>query len=171
MPLVAAHGEFYFAKGAVIQQLVHQLKYKGNQAIGFYLGELMGKTLLESNRFNKLDAIVPLPLNPRKERIRGYNQATIISNGVSEVMQVPVLNNVLTRDRFTQTQTRKHRTERWENVDGSFTVQQQQVIAGKHILLVDDVITTGATFEASGKILLQTAGVKLSIAALTVASK
>jgi len=171
IPLVAAHSEYYFAKESLIQHLVHQLKYKGNKEIGFFLGELMAKSLLKSQRFNTIDGLVPLPLFPDRERKRGYNQAAIICDGMSEVMNVPVLNNVLIRQRFTETQTRKHRTERWENVDGSFGVANEKLIKGKHLLLVDDVVTTGATFEASGKTVLQIEGVQLSIAALIVATK
>ncbi len=171
IPLVAAHGEFFFAKGSLIQHLVHQLKYQGNKEIGFYLGQLMAKSLLNSNRFNTIHGLVPLPLFPDKERKRGYNQAAIICDGMSEVMKVPVFHNALIKERFTETQTRKHRAERWENVDGSFTVNNDQLLKGKHLLLVDDVVTTGATFEASGNTLLQIEGVQLSIAALTVATK
>ena len=171
IPLAAAHGEFYFAKGSLIQHLVHQLKYKGNRKIGFYLGELMARSLIDSKRFNNIDGLIPLPLFPDKERKRGYNQAAIICNGMSEVMKVPVFNNILIRQRFTETQTKKHRAERWENVDGSFALKNEQVLKGKHLLLVDDVVTTGATFEASGNTLLKIEGVQLSIAALAVATK
>ena len=171
IPLAAAHGEFYFAKGSLIQHLVHQLKYKGNREIGFYLGELMARSLIDSKRFNNIDGLIPLPLFPDKERKRGYNQAAIICNGMSEVMKVPVFNNILIRQRFTETQTKKHRAERWENVDGSFALKNEQVLKGKHLLLVDDVVTTGATFEASGNTLLKIEGVQLSIAALAVATK
>ena len=171
IPLIAAHGEYYFAKGSLIQHLVHQLKYKGNKEIGFYLGELMAKSLLNSNRFNNIDGLIPLPLFPDRERKRGYNQAAIICNGMSTVMNVPVVNNVLIRQRFTETQTRKHRTERWENVEGSFAIANEHLVNGKHLLLVDDVVTTGATFEASGNTMLQINGVQLSIAALTIANK
>lgn len=169
--LKAAHSEFYFDKDALVQHLVHQLKYKSNQPIGLYLGEMMGKTLLASKRFEKVDALIPLPLYPEKERKRGYNQAAIICNGISEVMHVPVITNKLIRQRYTETQTKKHRTERWENVEGSFIVKDADELKGKHLLLVDDVVTTGATLEAAGMVLLKLPGVSLSIATLTIASK
>lgn len=171
IPLSAAHAEYYFAKESLIQHLIHQLKYKGNTAIGEYLGQLLATSLLKSNRFNNIDALIPLPLFPDKERKRGYNQAAVICNGMSEIMNVPVLNNVLIRQRFTETQTKKHRAERWENVESSFAVKNESLIKGKHLLLIDDVITTGATLEASGQCLLKTGEVKLSIAALTAAVK
>jgi ComF family protein len=171
IPVAAAHSEFYFEKAFLIQHLIHQLKYKNNTAIGFYMGEVMGKTLQGSNRFINIDYLVPLPLYPDKERKRGYNQAAIICNGMSEVMNVPVLTGNVLRQRFTQTQTRKHRTERWENVAGSFTVKNPAALQGKNILLVDDVITTGATLEACGSVILQTEGVNLYIATLAHAAK
>ena len=171
IPITAAHSEFYFSKEFLIQHLIHQLKYKNNTAIGFYLGELMGKTLSNSNRFNNIDYLIPLPLYPYKEHKRGYNQATIICNGMSDVMNIPVLNGNVIRQKFTETQTRKHRTERWENVEGSFKIKNAELLKGKNILLVDDVITTGATLEACGSIVLQTEGIKLYIATLAHAAK
>ena len=171
IPITAAHSEFYFSKEFLIQHLIHQLKYKNNTAIGFYLGELMGKTLSNSNRFNNIDYLIPLPLYPDKEHKRGYNQATIICNGMSDVMNIPVLNGNVIRQKFTETQTRKHRTERWENVEGSFKIKNAELLKGKNILLVDDVITTGATLEACGSIVLQTEGIKLYIATLAHAAK
>ena len=171
IPVAAAHSEFYFAKETIVQELIHQLKYKNNTAIGLYLGELMGKSLLAGNRFTDIDYLVPLPLYPDKERKRGYNQAAIICNGMSGIMKVPVSTGNVVRQRFTETQTRKHRTERWENVDGSFVVKDPAAFKGKKIMLVDDVVTTGATLEACGNALLQVEGVKLYIAALAHAAK
>jgi ComF family protein len=171
IPVTAAHSEFYFSKSSLLQHLIHQLKYKNNTDIGAYLGQLMGKTLLTSQRFNDIDYLVPLPLYPDKERKRGYNQAAVICNGMSEIMNVPVLNKQVMRQRFTETQTRKHRTERWENVEGSFVVKNPGVLKGKAVLLVDDVVTTGATLEACGAVLLAIPEVKLYIATLAHAAK
>jgi ComF family protein len=171
LPLTAAHSEFYFSKESLIQHLIHQLKYKGDIEIGSYLGEIMGKTLLHSSRFHTVDGLIPLPLNAGKEHKRGYNQAAIICNGMSSVMNVPVLNGCVMRQRFTETQTRKHRTERWENVQGSFVLKNKGSLKNKHLLLVDDVITTGATLEACGHIILQEENIKLSIATLAYAAK
>lgn len=171
IPLVAAHSQYYFAKDALIQHLIHQLKYDGNKEIGVYLGEMTGRSLQNSNRFNNLDAIIPLPLFPEKERKRGYNQATVICEGISNILQVPVLRKVVIRQKFTETQTKKHRTERWENVAESFVVKEAEAIKGKKLLLVDDVVTTGATFEACGNALLKVADVHLSVVALANAAK
>jgi len=171
IPLQAAYSQFYFSKEFLIQHLIHQLKYKGDTKIGFYLGELMGKTLLKSDRFKNIDALIPLPLYTDKEHKRGYNQAAVICNGMSSVMNVPVYNKYVIRQHATETQTRKHRTERWENVKDSFKVAKAEELVGKHLLLVDDVVTTGATLEACGSVILQTADVKLSIATLAYAPK
>jgi len=169
LPLTTAHSQFYFTKEEVVQQLIHELKYKGNTAIGFYLGEMMGNTLLSSGRFTDIDVLVPLPLYPDKERKRGYNQATVICNGIAAAMNIPVMKDNIVRKKATGTQTRKRRTERWQNVEDSFAVNNPAQLAGKHILLVDDVITTGATLEACGNIIMKTPGVKLSIASLALA--
>jgi len=154
----------------MVQELIHQLKYKNNQAIGIYLGEMLGNSLLSSNRFTKIDALVPLPMYADKQHKRGYNQAAVICRGMSAVMNVPVINNVH-RQYATATQTRKNRAERWENVAGSFTVKNADQLAGKHLLLVDDVLTTGATLEAAGNTILQAADTKLSIATVAFATK
>ena len=171
LPLHAAHSEFYFSKESLLQHLIHQLKYNGNRDIGFYLGEVLGKSLMNSNRFNTIDALIPLPLYPDKERWRGYNQAAIICNGMSDSMNIPVYTDHVIRQYPTETQTRKHRSERWENVAGSFTVKNKASLKGKHLLLVDDVVTTGATLEACGSIILQSEDIRLSIATLAHAAK
>jgi ComF family protein len=171
LPLTAAMSEFYFAKGTLIQTLIHEFKYKGNIDIGMYMGAIMGNSLLGNNRFPKIDALVPLPLFADKEFKRGYNQAAILCNGISAIMNVPVLINNVVRKRFTETQTKKQRTERWENVASSFHVNNPKELKNKHVLLVDDVVTTGATLEACGAEILTVNGAMLSIATLASASK
>ncbi|MGI8582000.1 MAG: ComF family protein [Chitinophagaceae bacterium] len=171
LTLTAAMSEFYFAKGTLIQTLIHEFKYKGNKDVGLYLGAMIGSSLVQNNRFTKIDALVPLPLFADKEFKRGFNQATILCNGISELMEVPVITNNVVRKRFTETQTKKHRTERWGNVEGSFEINNAQEIKDKHILLVDDVVTTGATLEACGAEILKVEGIQLSIATLAFASK
>jgi ComF family protein len=167
----AAYSQLYFNKGALVQQLIHQLKYKGNKDIGIYLGKLMGQSLLHNERFGHIDYLVPLPLFAAKEHKRGYNQATVLCNGMAEVLNIPVSNGNVARRRFTQTQTRKQRTERWENVADSFIINNPAVLEGKHLLLVDDVVTTGATLDACGNMMLQVPAATLSIATLACAGK
>jgi ComF family protein len=169
--LEAAYSQFYFSKAFLIQHLIHQLKYKGDTKIGFYLGEIMGKTMLKSNRFSSIDTLIPLPMYAAKEHKRGYNQATVICNGISSVMNIPVLSNAVIRQHATETQTRKHRTERWENVKDSFKVAKPAELNAKHVLLVDDVVTTGATLEACGNVILNATDARLSIATLAYAAK
>jgi ComF family protein len=168
---VAAHGEFYFYKGELIQHLIHELKYKGNKEIGIYLSRKMGEHMLLSGRFQNIDCLVPLPLYAAKEFKRGYNQAEVICRGLAETMGIPVMVNNVVRIHFTETQTRKHRTERWDNVARSFQVSNPAVLAGKHVLLVDDVITTGATLEACAQVMAAIPGVQISIAVLAAATK
>ena len=171
LPAKAAHSEFYFAKNELIQHLIHQLKYKNNREIGIYLGEIMGNTLLKSGRFAETDHLIPLPLFAEKQFKRGYNQSEMICNGIHRSTMIPVMANNVSRQRATETQTRKHRSERWENVEGSFFIKDPSSLKEKRILLVDDVITTGATIEACGREILNIAGTTISIAALAHASK
>ena len=171
LPFRSAYSQFYFSKGQLVQQLIHRLKYSGDKAIGEYLGAIMGNTMLRSERFSNIDYLVPLPLYPDKQFKRGYNQAEIICNGIGEAMQIPVMINNVIRRRATETQTKKHRAERWQNVDGSFAVSQPEKLTGKHVLLVDDVITTGASLEACASAILKVAGIQISFASLAHATK
>jgi ComF family protein len=171
VPIVAAHSQFYFSKGEMLQNLVHEFKYKGNLEIGLYLSQIMGKKMLESNRYNAIDYLIPLPLFADKEYKRGFNQAAVICDGIALAMPIKVLKNVVTRIKFTETQTKKHRTERWDNVAESFNVEDKKLLENKHVLLVDDVITTGATLDACAQKIIAIPGAKISIATLTTASK
>ncbi|MEO8854070.1 MAG: ComF family protein, partial [Ginsengibacter sp.] len=119
--LTSAMSEFYFSKDSIVQNMVYELKYRGNKKAGKYFGNLMGKSLLNSNRFD-IDVIIPLPLFERKEKMRGFNQSEILCNGIAEIINKPVIKNNVIRKVFTETQTKKHRLERWKNVDGIFHV-------------------------------------------------
>ena len=171
MLIVNAAAHFYFTKESLMQHLMHQFKYKGNKDLGMQLGRMMGNALKSSNRFNSINALVPLPLFPSKEKKRGYNQATVLCEGMAEVLSLPVLNNVVTRPQHTETQTKKGRIERWKNIEGKFQLIDPKAIQNKHLLLVDDVVTTGATLEACGNQLLAAENLKLSIATLCMASR
>ena len=171
LPIAAAHSEFYFTKNELIQTLIHKLKYNGRKDIGICLGEMLGTTLMQSGRFNNLDYLIPLPLFAQKEYERGYNQAEIICRGIQNISNSPILTQNLIRQRPTETQTRKHRTERWQNVDGSFVLRDPSALENKSILLVDDVLTTGATMEACGRTLQEAEGLQLHIAVIAYASK
>lgn len=169
--LMAAASTFYFSKSHVVQTLIHQLKYKGNIEAGEYLGALVGRVLVQSGRFSNIDYLVPLPLSAEKEFKRGFNQSEIICKGISTVMDAPLLTDNVIRNRYTDTQTKKHRAERWKNVEGSFAVRNPAPLQGKNILLVDDVITTGATLEACTQCILAIPGISVSLATAATASK
>jgi ComF family protein len=169
LEVAEAMATYYFTKDSVLQKLIHTLKYRNNLEVGLQLGRWMGTVLKNSNRFSSVDLLVPLPLFPHKEKKRGYNQAAVLCQGISEIINIPVAKDFVLRNRFTDTQTKKGRSERWKNVDGSFELNQHRIKHQQHILLVDDVITTGATLEACGTA-ITTEGIKLSIAVLALAS-
>lgn len=171
LPLSSAAAFCYFTKASLMQHLMHQLKYRGHKEAGLYLGRLMGHALYNANRFRYVDALVPLPLFPSKERKRGYNQAALLCEGMAEVMNKPVLNGVVIRTAHTESQTKKSRIERWLNMEGRFELKKPDAIEGKHLLLVDDVVTTGATLEACGAVLLQSPNVQLSVATLCISAR
>ena len=171
LPTINASAHLYFTKESLVQHLMHQLKYKGNKDLGLQLGRLMGNVLKNATRFNQIEALVPLPLFPSKEKKRGYNQATILCEGIAEILSLPILDKVITRPQHTETQTKKGRIERWKNIEGKFQLIDPVAIQNKHLLLVDDVVTTGATLEACGNELLAIKDVHLSIATLCVASR
>lgn len=170
LPLNAATAQYYFTKESLMQQLMHQFKYKGNRELGLQLGKMIGEQLLASGRFSA-DMIIPLPLFPDKERKRGYNQATVLCRGMAESMHIPVREDIITRPLSTITQTKKGRVERWKNMEGKFMLLNADDARGKCLLLVDDVVTTGATLEACGQELLKAGNVTLKIAALCAASR
>ena len=165
-----ATAQYYFTRESLMQRLMHQFKYKGNKELGFQLGKIMGESLKKSTRFD-IDALIPLPLFPVKEKKRGYNQATVICEGIAESMQVPIFKDVIIRPQHTDTQTKKGRIERWLNMEGKFVLTKPEAIINKNVLLIDDVVTTGATLEACGIELLKAENVKLSIAALCYAAR
>lgn len=170
LPLTVATSQYFFTKESMMQRLMHQFKYRRNKELGKYLGRLMGQAMAASNRFIDVDVIVPLPLFALKERKRGFNQATILCEGITEIFSRPLLKNAVRRVVHTESQTKKNRVERWLNMEGRFELQDTTALADKHILLVDDVVTTGATLEACGIELLKAPGSRLSVATLCFSS-
>lgn len=170
LPLNGATAQYYFTRESVMQRLMHQFKYRGNKELGLQLGRMMGENMKSSERFFA-DALIPLPLFAAKERRRGFNQSTVLCEGIAESLSIPVLSDVIIRSRHTDTQTKKGRIERWQNMEGKFVLEKPGAVSGKHIILVDDVITTGATLEACGAELMKAPGVRLSIATLCYAAK
>ena len=159
---------YYFNKGSRFQTLIHKLKYEGRADIGTELGRCYGDELKHSV-FNAIDMVMAVPLHPVKERQRGYNQSEVIAAGICERLCKPLITGNLIRQVFTETQTRKSRFERFMNMEGKFTVRDRAQIQGKHILLVDDVITTGSTLEACAQVLLNAGCAAVSVLSLGVA--
>ena len=164
MPFNAVMAEFFFSKTGKVQHLIHGLKYHHCRENGIFLGQEIGKSLLQASDYQGIEFIVPIPLHPKKEKRRGYNQSHVIAEGISEIMNIPIAENCLVRRVFTDTQTKKSREDRWQNVKDIFEVKNPEKLKGKHVLLVDDVLTTGATLLSAGKSLLQVEGIKISVA-------
>lgn len=160
----------YYNKKTNIQNLLHSFKYKGKSEIGIALGKRMGIQLNQSEFFSKIDVIIPIPLHKEKLKKRGYNQSEIIAQGIQETFAKKIITNNLIRTTYTQTQTKKTRTERWENVEKVFVVSKPEDLKNKHILLIDDVVTTGATLEACASKILEIQNTKVSVATLAVAN-
>lgn len=158
-----------FLKEGSAQVLLHQLKYRGKKELGRDLGYWFGSYLLESDFAACIDALLPLPLHPRKERQRGFNQAEWIARGLAECLQLPMENQLLSRVKNTATQTHRSRYDRWLNVEDAFQVTYPEAARDRHFLLVDDVITTGATLESAVHTLNQIPGCRISIATLAYA--
>lgn len=163
MPFNAVSAEFFFSKSGKVQHLIHGLKYNHCRENGIFLGREIGKSLLKAADYQGINYIIPIPLHPKKEKIRGYNQSHVIAEGISETMDIPIAEKCLVRKVFTDTQTKKSREERWNNVKDIFDVINPLQLTGNHVLLVDDVLTTGATLMSAGKALMQVEGIKISV--------
>jgi ComF family protein len=171
LPVQWGSAAYHFTRKSPIQKAMHHLKYHNKPDIGVMIGRELGKKLLANPACAPVDAIVPVPLHPKRERLRGYNQSTVFAQGLSDAMNVPLLSQSLLRCTHTATQTNKKRMERFQNVGDVFTVQHEHLLKGKHLLLVDDVLTTGATLEMCGLSLLQVPDTRLSIATIAIADR
>ncbi len=160
----------YFTAEGLLQHLLHGLKYDGKKEIGTYLGRQLAHDLQQTGWSNGIDAIVPVPLHPKKEAERGFNQSLIIARGMQDVLAIPVYDKMVRRTRFTETQTQKNREERMENMLGAFEVITPAEAKNKHILIIDDVLTTGATLEACAHAFSGIEGIRISIATVGIAS-
>jgi ComF family protein len=164
-PIESAMSAFYFTKHSCLQNILQELKYKGNRTLGVFLGRLMGMQIKESMRFANVELLVPLPLYAIREKTRGYNQAAVLCEGIAEIIEIPIVANAIRRIDATSTQTKKNRIDRWQNMQGKFELINPDLIVNRHLLLVDDVITTGASLDACAQA-MQGYEVKLSIASL-----
>lgn len=169
VPVRFAFAYLHFMPKGRVQRLLHKLKYKGAKELGEHLGQRYGSLLSDYAYPEQFDVVVPVPLHRYKLRRRGYNQAESFSMGLAEAMQLPHNARALLRNIDTSTQTRKNRLDRWQNVEQVFQVQQPEVVQGKRILLVDDVMTTGATLEACAVALLAAGAKEVSVATIAAA--
>ena len=160
---------YFFNKASKFRHLIHELKYKGRKDIGIELGKIFGYEMINSPGFRLIDLVLPVPLHKKKLRKRGFNQSECIARGISEAMNKPLDTSSVIRIVYSATQTRKTRYDRWLNVEGIFKVTDPTALSGKHILLVDDVVTTGATLEACATEILKVEVTKVSVAALAMA--
>lgn len=169
--LEAVAGYYFFRRGGKVQHLLHALKYHRAPEIGVLVGKIYGHQLKNAPGFSNAACIIPVPLHPKKQRIRGYNQSETFAIGLAESMGIPVNTTSLIRTVASETQTRKSRFRRWENVKTIFSSGDEETIRGRHVILVDDVITTGATIEACARVLEGIEGVTVSVASMAVAGK
>jgi ComF family protein len=169
LKLEMAISAFTFTKKGKVQRLIHELKYKGNTRVGELMGIELGKEIDKAKITDKVDVVIPVPLHKKKLKQRGYNQSEFIAIGVSKVLNCEMNTTLLKRIEHSESQTKKSKYERWENVGSAFTLTNENQYIGKHILLVDDVVSTGATLEACCKKLQEIDGVKLSVGALASA--
>ena len=158
----------YYHPSGKVKKLIHELKYKNNQEVGKFLGKWFGERLLKSTKFKDIDFILPVPLHIKKQQKRGYNQLTKFGDSLSTVLHTKYLENVLIRSSTSKTQTFKNRVERFKNLMTNFSITDTTFLKNKHVLLIDDVVTTGATLEACCKELLKTENIKISIATIAL---
>lgn len=171
LPLVRATAFLYYSKGNDTQKVLYELKYYGNFKLGIFLGRWMAAEMGESGFFHGIDCIVPVPLHEKKRKARGYNQSEMLAVGLSEVTGIPVVKEAVARIKTTETQTHKGNYERWENVRDVFECVDSNLFVGKHILLVDDVMTTGATMVACADALADIPGLRLSVLTFALAGQ
>ena len=169
LPVKHAWAFLKFRKGGIVQHLLHQMKYNNHPEIGVMLGRIFGHELDQAGLSHGFDVIIPVPLHEARKRKRGFNQSAKLAEGLSYSMGTPWDESISVRKTKTATQTKKSKMERWENVKDVFTVTENQSIAGKRILLVDDIITTGATLEACGQHLITRGCSELSVACIAEA--
>lgn len=171
LPILNGAALFYYSKLGHTQRLLHQLKYHDKPELAVRLGRTMGRELKKSPLFESIEVIVPVPMHPKKEWKRGYNQAEKFAEGLAEILELPMVGDALRRLENRESQTRKGRTERFTNANDLYIVGRPKALAGKHVLLVDDVLTTGATLTSCGELILKEPGTRLSMATIAIASK
>jgi ComF family protein len=166
LPIEQASAMLYFHTKGIAQELIHNLKYRKQQDIGTVLGTIYAYELINSDKIPKVDFIVPTPIHKKRLQERGYNQVTTFCEALSKELQIPIENELLLRTKYTKTQTKKSKIKRAELLSNVFEIKPKEHHSGKHYLLIDDVITTGATIEACAKVLLKISNAKVSLLAI-----
>ena len=154
LPLETAAALFFFTKKSKTQHLIHQIKYQDKREVAFELGRCLGQKLTQQPHFQSIDCIIPVPMHSKKRITRGFNQAEIFANGLSNTMEKPINVTVLRKIKMTETQTKKTRLERLKNAEDVFAISDPSVLAHKNVLIVDDVMTSGATLESCANTIL-----------------
>lgn len=168
-PIESTYAHLFFEKGKTSQAILFSLKYRNATAVGRYFGKIIGARLKKLEKFSQIDVVIPVPLHPRKEFIRGYNQSSYLAKEIAREMDINFDKTTIKRIKFNETQTRKNRFQRWDNVQGLFAIKPK-IKSYNHIMLVDDVITTGSTIDSiASKILEITPKTKISVVTLAVA--
>ena len=170
VPFQSAAALYRFAQGGAVQAVVHSMKFHGNDALCRMMGRQLGLSLVADGRFDEVDVLVPVPLHWRRSLARGYNQSELLCRGIAEVMPRKVESKAVVRHRYTHKQSRQwSAARRAGNVDAAFSVRHPERLEGRHVLLVDDVVTTGATLTACADALKGVPGIRISVATLCVA--
>ncbi len=169
VPLKFAYSFLRYTKHSVVQKVLFAIKYFGAADFAVFMGELFGKHLKSINFPENFDFFLPIPLHPRKKKIRGYNQAEEIARGLSNILKIPIVKDAVVRTVFTQTQTHLSAEQRWQNVKGIFKIVRPKALKNKHIIIIDDVLTTGATIESLCETLLSQLNIQISILTLATA--
>lgn len=169
LPIERATSFFYYQRGSSYKSILFNLKYKGRKEVGEVMGRMVAAELSQSDFFSSVDLIVPVPLHPDKQKKRGYNQSEWIAKGVQSITQLPIDTGSVERTKNTETQTQKSRIGRWENVKEIFVLHQPGQFVNKHILIIDDVLTTGSTIAACASVFNEVEGAKVTVLTMALA--
>ena len=169
VPIQKASAYLYYNKGGLGQKIVAAIKYQGNIYLGKWIGSCVANEMLTSGFFEDIDYLIPVPLHKKKVRMRGFNQSDVLAQGIAQITNIPIENKNLYRTKFNITQTQKGVYDRWKNTQFLFDLKDKKIFKNKHILIVDDVLTTGSTLESCIQALLKTENIKISILTLAIA--